>query len=73
MRKTLKLGFGRRTQENLNLKTNIFSSQVDIKLHTENEAPILLNSGDSYEGDLKIRMWKTTLKYFHFFLQYFCW
>ena len=28
----------------------------DIKLHTENKPRKLINSGDSYEEDLKIRM-----------------
>ena len=32
-----------------------------ISLDTENKSPSLLNSGDRYEEDLKIRIWKMTL------------
>ena len=39
---------------------NIFSSQVNTKLHTENQSPSLLNSWDSCEEDLKISILKTT-------------
>ena len=63
LKKTLKLGFGRRPQFFL----NISSSLVRIKLHTKNQPPNLLNYGDGYEEDLKIWIWKTILKYFHFF------
>ena len=45
----------------------ISTYQVNIKFHTENQPPSLLNSGDIYEGDLKIRIWKTTSKKFQFF------
>ena len=39
-------------------------SITNIKLHTKNQPPSFLNSGDSYEEDLKIRILKTTLQYF---------
>ena len=71
MKKTLKLGFRRWPQKISYIFHNIFVSYVDIKLHTENQPPILLNSGDSYEEDLKIGIWKTTTKHFKLFLQYF--
>ena len=34
IKKTLKLGFGKRPQHNFNFVLNIFSSLVNIKLHT---------------------------------------
>ena len=37
-----------------------------IKFHTKNQPPNLLNSDDSYEEDLKIKIWKTASKYFQF-------
>ena len=60
MKKTLRLGFGRRPQHNFNLFLNMSSSKVKIKLNNE----------DSYEEDLKIDIWKTTSKYFQFVSQY---
>ena len=60
MKKTLKLGFGRRPHGNSNFVLTISSSYVNIKLHNENQSPSLLNYGDSYEEDLKICIWKTT-------------
>ena len=60
LKKTSKLEFGRRSY-------NIYSSN----LHAENQPPSLFNSGDSYEEDLKIRIWKTTLQFFEFFLSLF--
>ena len=36
------------------------------------QSPSLLNYEDSYEEDLKIRIWKTTLQYFEFFSPYAC-
>ena len=71
MKKTLNLGFGRRPQQSSNLFLNIYSSKGKVRLHTKNQPPILPNSGDSYEEDLKIGIWKTTSKHFKFFLQYF--
>ena len=41
---------------------------VIIKFHTKNQPFRLLNSGDGYEEDLKIRIWKmtsTTFPIFH--------
>ena len=61
MKKTLKLGFGRRPHNFPNFFHNISSSLGRIKLHTENQPPSLFNSGDSYEEDLKISIWKMTL------------
>ena len=61
MKKTLKLRFGRRPHNFPNLFHNISSSLGRIKLHTENQPHSLFNSGDSYEEDLKISIWKTTL------------
>ena len=49
MNKTLKLGFGRRPQQNLEFFLNISSSLVSIKLHIKNQSPSLLNSEDGYE------------------------
>ena len=63
MKKTLKLGLGRQPQHISDFFLNIFSSLVNIKLHTENQPPNFLNFGDSYEEDIKIRTWKTTLQY----------
>ena len=60
MKKTLKIGFGIQHQNNSNFVLNITSIWVNIKLHTENHPPSLLNSGGSYEEDLKIRIWKKT-------------
>ena len=37
-------------------------------LHTENQPPNFLNSGNSYEEDIKIRIWKTTLQYLELLL-----
>ena len=71
MKKTLKLGFGRRPYNISNCVLNISSYLANIKLHTEDQPPSQLNSGDSYEEDLKIRIWKTTLQYFVFFLSIF--
>ena len=45
MKKTLKLGLGRQPQHISDLFLNIFSSLVNIKLHTENQPPNLLNLG----------------------------
>ena len=61
MKKTLKLGFGIQPQNNSNFVLNITSIWVNIKLHTKNESPSLLNSVDRYEEDLDIVIWKTTL------------
>ena len=60
MKKTLKLGFGRRPQQHIQIVINLFSSLVGIKLHTKNQPPNLVNSGDRYEEDLKIMILKTT-------------
>ena len=49
----------------------VSSNLFNIKLHTENQPPNFLNSGDSYEEDIKIRIWKTTLQYFQLFLSTF--
>ena len=67
LKKTLKLGFGRRPQFFL----NISSSLVRIKLHTKNQPPNLLNYGDGYEEDFTIRMLKMTSTTFPIFSQYF--
>ena len=61
MKKTLKLGIGRRSQQNLQFILHISSSLGRIKLHTENQPHSLFNSRDSYIEDLKISIWKTTL------------
>ena len=62
MKKTLKLGL----EDDLNIisifSLNNASNYVDIKLHNENHPPSLLNSGDSYEEDLKLRIWKMIQK-----------
>ena len=71
MKKTLKFKFGRRHQYNSNFFLSMPSSQVKIKLHTNNQPPSLLDYGDSYEEDLKIGIWKMTSKYFQIFSQYF--
>ena len=68
MKKTLKLGFGRRPQQHIQIFLNIFSNLDRIKLHTKNQYPSLLNSGDSYEEDRKIRIWKTTSTKFPLYL-----
>ena len=60
MKKTLKLEFGRRPQVISNFVLNISSSYVNIKLHTENQPPSFVNSGDSYEEGIQIRIWKMT-------------
>ena len=54
MKKTLKLGFGIQPQNNSNFVLNITSIWVNIKLHTKNQPPSLLNSGVSYEETLKL-------------------
>ena len=36
----------------------ISSNQVNINLYTENKPFSLVNSGDSYEENIKIRSWK---------------
>ena len=41
MKKTLKLGFGRRPQVNSNFVVTISSIYVNIKLHTKNQPPSL--------------------------------
>ena len=56
MKKTLKFGLGRRPQN----ISNFFSKHF-FKLYAENQPHSLLNSGDGYEEDLKIRIWKITL------------
>ena len=53
MKKTLKLGFGRRSQQHNQIFQNLLLSLVRIKLHTKNQPPSFLNSEDSYEEDLK--------------------
>ena len=53
MKKTLKIGFGRRPH---NIFHNISSSLVRINLYTENQPPSLLTYGDSYEEDLKFEI-----------------
>ena len=58
MKKTLTLGFERRPQFNSNFVQTIYSIYVNIKLHTKNQPPSLVNSGYSYE-ELNIRVWKT--------------
>ena len=60
----IKLGFGRRPQNNSFFSLNTSSNWVNIQLHSENQPPSLLNSGDGYEEELKIRIWKSTLQYF---------
>ena len=57
-KKTLKLGFGRRPQVNSNFVLAISSYYFNIKLHTKNQPPSLVNSGDNSEEDLKIMIWK---------------
>ena len=42
---------------------NISSNQVNNRLHTEKKSHSLFNSGDRYEEDLKIRIWKKTLQF----------
>ena len=39
--------------------------------YTKNKLPSLLNSGFNSEEDLKIRIWKTTLKDLRCFCKYF--
>ena len=63
----LKFEFERRPHIISNFSLNISSSHVRIKLHTKNQPLILFNFGDSYEKDLKIRIWKTTSKNSNFF------
>ena len=53
MKKTVKLGFGRQPQHISNCFLDISFNKVNIKIHTENQPPSLLNSGDSYEEDRK--------------------
>ena len=60
IKKTLKWGFGRWPQHKSNLLHSIYSNKVNIKVLTENQPLSLLNSGDSYEEDLIIRIGKTT-------------
>ena len=68
MKKTLKIRIWKMTQQILQIFLNISSSQVRIKIHTENQPPSLFSFGDSYEEDFKIRIWKTTSQYFQSFL-----
>ena len=56
MKKTITLVFERRPHNISNFSLNIYSSQARIKLQTENQNPSLLNSADSYEEDLKIKV-----------------
>ena len=51
MKKTLQL----RVRKDLNIIPS-FTTLFNIKLNTENLPPSLLNSGHSYEEDLKIRI-----------------
>ena len=55
----------KKLEDNLNI-IPISPSQFKIKLHTENQPPSLLNS-----GEIAMKNWKTTLKYFQFVPQYF--
>ena len=62
MKKTLKIRIWKTTLQYFEFfSLNISSKYVNIKLHTENQPPSLLNSEDGYEEDLKIRIWKMTL------------
>ena len=55
----------KKTLHNSNfLSLNIYFIYVKIRLHTKNQPPSLPNSGNSYEEDLTISNWKTTLQYF---------
>ena len=51
-------------EDNLNkdqiCSLKISSSLVNIKLHNKNQPPCFLHSGNSYEEDLKIRIWNMT-------------
>ena len=67
MKKTLTLWFGRWPQQNLEIFLNISPNLVRIKLHTKNQPPSLLNSGDGYVEDIKIKIWKTNSTKFPFF------
>ena len=72
----------RQPQQHFQFSLNISSRLFRIKLHTKNQPPSLLNPGDSYadeedlsaesyEEDLKIRIWNTTSTTYPFFLSIF--
>ena len=70
----MKTTFKQEFEEDLNNISNCFlnisSSLVRINLHTKTQPPSLLNSGDSYEEDLKIRIWKLNSTTFTNFSQH---
>ena len=68
MKKTLKSGFARWPPQNLQLVHNISSILVRIKLHTTNQPPSLLNSGDSYEEVLQWGFGRWPQRNFQIFL-----